>query len=58
MTEEEAQIVCDRIWNALPTDYEDAFSVLRLVVDRFVTADETGHNRELFIKWLEYTRRH
>jgi hypothetical protein len=28
------------------------------VVDRFVSMDETGHNRELFIKWLEHMRRH
>ena len=55
MTEKEAAILCDKIWDALPRDYEDAFNVLQLVVDRFVSVDNTGHNRELFIKWLEHT---
>ena len=58
MTEKEAYALCDKIWDALPADYEDAFNVLQLVVERLVSADETGHNRELFIKWLEHTRKH
>ena len=42
----------------LPPDDEDALNVLQLVVDRFVSIEETGHNRDLFIKWLEHTRRY
>ena len=56
MTEKEAYALCDKIWDALPSDYEDAFNVLQLVVDRFVSVDKTGHNRELFMKWLEHTQ--
>ena len=58
MNGHEAAKVCERIWRMLPPDDEDALIVLQLVVDRFVSIDETGHNRELFIKWLEHTRRH
>jgi len=58
MNGHEAAKVCERIWRLLPPDDEDALNVLQLVVDRFVSIEETGHNRELFIKWLEHTRRH
>jgi hypothetical protein len=58
MKAHEAAKVCERIWQLLPPDYDDALNVLQLVVDRFVSLDGTGHDRELFIKWLEHMRRH
>ena len=58
MNGHEAAKVCERIWRLLPPDDEDALNVLQLVVDRFVSIDETGHDRELFIRWLEHKRRH
>jgi hypothetical protein len=57
MNGHEAAKICERVWRLLPPDDEDALNVLLLVADRFVSIDETGHNRELFIKWLEHTRR-
>jgi hypothetical protein len=54
MSDRAAYEACDKVWDALPKDYEDAFNVLQLVVDRFVSSDETGHNRELFIGWLRH----
>ena len=58
MNGHEAAKICERVWRLLPPDDEEALKVLQLVVDRFVSMDETGHNRELFIKWLEHTRLH
>jgi hypothetical protein len=49
MTDEEGKQLCEEIWNLLPADYEDAFSVLAMVVDRFLAVDETSYNREHFI---------
>lgn len=53
ISEAECKQICQDIWDQLPESPTDAWSVLAIVLERFIT--ETG-TRQQFLKWLNYSK--
>ena len=55
MTHDQAVRICELLWDQLPDDPEDAWSVLAMILGRFVKeTDETS--RAALIGWLNHDR--